>query len=201
MRRVIALSLLGLCIGCAKPLVIVLPGFNPQVEGSTARAERLPEDCRYTRVAISHAQDSTSMSNEDLEVSAKVAALMRREFANAGATVTDTPADAYWSLMVMAAADDRHYKGFVFSASIGLRDMHEGHDPGITTYESDHSVQSPVVYSGLGFGPGYILEDTIREFARRADVALLPAAKSLCDYAEAEELRESELHAIVRSPL
>ena len=201
MRSIIALSLLGLCIGCANPLVIVLPGMNRQEEPTVAHAERLPKDCRYIRVAISHAKDASSMSNDDLEVSAKVAALMRREFANAGATVTDIPADAYWSLMVMAAADDRHHKGFVFSASIGLRDMHEGHDPGITTYASDHSVQSPVVYSGLGFGPGYILEDTIREFARRADVALLPAAKSLCDYAKAEELRESELHAIVRSPL
>jgi hypothetical protein len=201
MRRIIALSLLGLCIGCANPVVIVLPGFDLQEEGSAASAERLPEDCRYTRVAISHARNSTSMSNEDLEVSAKVAALMRREFANAGATVTDVPADAYWSLMVMAAADDRHHKGFVFSASIGLRDMHEGHDPGITTYETGTSVQSATFYSGLGFGPGYILENTVREFARRADLALLPAARKLCDYAEAEKHRESELHAIVRNPI
>jgi hypothetical protein len=201
MRRIIALSLFGLCIGCANPLVIVLPGLNRQEETTVAHAERLPKDCRYIRVAISHAKDASSMSNDDLEVSAKVAALMRREFSNAGATVTDIPDEAYWSLMVMAAADDRHHEGFVFSASIGLRDMHESHDPGITTYESGRSSKTPVVYAGLGFGPGYILEDTIREFTRRADLALLPAAKSLCDYAEAEKLRESELHALARTPL
>jgi len=201
MRRIIVLSLLGLCVGCAKPLVIVVPGFAPQEEGNTTRAERLPDDCRYTRVSISHSWNGASMSNEDRKISAKVAALMRREFANTGATITESPADAYWSLMVMAAADDRHHDGFVFSASVGLRDMNEDHDPGITTYESDASVQSPILYSGLGFGPGYVLEDTIREFARRADSALLPAARDLCASADSEQRRESELQASVRNPL
>jgi hypothetical protein len=89
----------------------------------------------------------------------------------------------------------------VFSASIELRDLREGHDPGITTYKVGRSAKSPVLYSGLGFGPGYVLEDTIREFARRADAALLPAARNLCAYAESESLYEAELQANVRSPL
>jgi hypothetical protein len=201
MRRIIAASLLGLCIGCAKPLVIVLPGFASREGKLSTSTERLPDDCPYMRVAITHAQSGPTMSTEDLEVSAKVAASMRRELSVSGATITDAPDDAYWSLMVMAVADERHYEGFIFSASIGLRDLREGHDPGITTYKVGDSDQSPILYSGLGFGPGYTLEDTVREFARRADAALLPVALRLCGYDESEKLREAELQARVPVPL
>jgi hypothetical protein len=201
MRIIIAISLLGLCLGCAQPLILVVPGLAPREGRIVAEVERLPDDCRYARVAITHSRNGPSISSADLRVSSKVAELMRREFLNTGATITDTPADAYWSLMVMAVADDRHYEGFIFSASIGLRDLHEGHDPGITTYQASSAEESPVFYSGLGFGPGYVLEETVREFVKRADAALLPAAQRLCAYAESENLREAELQAQIRLPL
>jgi hypothetical protein len=201
MRNLIAVSLLGLCLGCAQPLIIVVPSLTPRDASITAKVERLPESCPYTRIAITHSRSGPSITTEDLEVSSKIAALMRREFLNSGATITDVPDEAYWSLMVMAVSDDRHYEGFIFSASIQLRDLHEGHDPGITTYKATNSAQSPVFYSGLGFGPGYVLEDTIRKFVQRADDALLPAARRLCQYDESENLREAALQARIPAPL
>jgi hypothetical protein len=201
MRIVTVVSLLGLCLGCAQPLIIVVPGMAPRDARNTSSAERLPEGCPFTRMAITHSRTGSSISNADLRVSSEIAELMRREFVNLGATISDRPADAYWSLMVMAVADDRHYEGFIFSASIGLRDLREGRDPGITSYQASTSGESPIIYSGLGFGPGYVLEETVREFVRRADAALLPAARRLCAYAEAEKLRESELEAHSPDPL
>lgn len=201
MRRLIVIGLLGLCIGCAKPLVIVVPGIDSSPEADTASAERLPDDCPFNRIAITHSQNAPTMSNDDLAVSAKVAELFRRELSKTGATITNTPEDAYWSLMVMAASDARHYEGFIFSASIRLRDLREGRDPGITAYRAGRGSQSPVLYSGLGFGPGYVLEETVKEFARRADAALLPTARGLCGYAEAEERREADLEAHFPVPL
>jgi hypothetical protein len=201
MRIVTVVSLFGLCLGCAQPLIIVVPGVAPREARNAISAERLPDGCPYTRMAITHSRTGSSISNADLHVSSKIAELMRREFVNSGATITDRPADAYWSLMVMAVADDRHYEGFIFSASIGLRALQEGHDPGITSYKASTSGESPIIYSGLGFGPGYVLEETVREFVRRADTALLPAAQRLCAYAEAENFRESELEARLPVPL
>jgi hypothetical protein len=200
MRRFVVLSVFCLSLSCANPQVILLPAFR-RVEQVPRAAERLPADCRFSRVAITHSSNVSDMNPEDLALSTKVAELMRRELLRVGATVTEQPDEAYWSLMVMAASDPRHHEGYVFSASIGLRELHEGRDPGITTYRSSDSRAVPTHYTGLGFGPGYTLMPTVRAFVDRADAALLPAARRLCEHDEREARREAELQARLPRPL
>lgn len=200
MRNLIALSVFCLSVSCASPHVIVLPSLLPVKVERTA-SERLPADCRYTRVAISHSSNPAAMSADDLALSTRVAALMRRELLRVGATVTAQPEDAYWSMMVMAASDPRHFEGYVFSASIGLRELHESRDPGVTTYGDGGAQTDPTYYAGLGFGPGYTLLPSVRAFVNRADAALLPAARRLCQHDEQETRREAELQARLPTPL
>jgi hypothetical protein len=152
-------------------------------------------------MAITHSVDSYGMSREDVELTARIAEVMRSEFARLGAEVTQDAASAYWSLMVIAANDARHYEGFVFTATLSLRQLSEGRDPGITAYTSRGSEGTPTAYSGLGYGPGYELERTIRSFVARADAALLPAVRALCEAEEQEDTREADAERLVPRPV
>lgn len=200
--RLLTLATIGcLLMGCASPVVLVFPGFAATPVAEEAEL-RVPDGCRYSSIVVTHARASRDALGDDVELSARVAELMRREFARRGATITPDPLAAYWSLMVLAASDARHYDGFLFSATLALRDMHEGRDPGITAYgESGDLGGTPTVYAGLGYGPGYALEATVRDFVRRADAALLPAARGLCEHEARERSREAELEAALPVPL
>jgi hypothetical protein len=103
--------------------------------------------------------------------------------------------------MVMASRDERHYEGFVFSATVALRQLHEGHDPGVTVYSSRSDPGSPTMYSGLGYGPGEELEQTVSAFIRRADAVLLPAVRNLCEYQARNEAHEDDLEQRIPVPL
>jgi hypothetical protein len=178
----------------------VIPNLRSEVSGETSGAPR-PEDCRYSRIVITHSVEADGMSTEDAALTARVADLMRREFRERGATVTRDASDAYWSLMVIAARDERHYEGFVFAATVALRQLHEGHDPGVTVYSSRSDPGSPTMYSGLGYGLGEELEQTVRSFIRRADAVLVPAVRNLCEYQARNEASEDDLEQRIPVPL
>lgn len=199
--RLAALTVLGwLLLGCSTPLVIVVPSLRsgPAREASGAPA---PQECRYSRIVITHSVEADGMSTEDAALTARVAELMRREFVELGATVTQDASEAYWSLMVIASRDERHYEGFVFAATVALRQLHEGHDPGVTVYSSRSDPGLPTMYSGLGYGLGEDLEETVRSFIRRADAVLVPAVRSLCEYQARNEARENDLEQRIPVPL
>jgi hypothetical protein len=200
MRLAALTALSWLLISCSTPTVIVIPSLRSEVAGEASGGIR-PEDCRYSRIVITRSVEADGMSTEDAELTARVAELMRREFVELGATVTDEASDAYWSLMVMAARDERHYEGFVFSATVELRQLHEGRDPGVTIYSSRSDPGPATMYSGLGYGPGQDLEQTVRAFTRRAESALVPAVRNLCGYQAWNEARERDLERRIPVPL
>ena len=199
MRAALLAALAGCVVGCSHPVVIVIPG--QRIAAADASAPRVPATCRYTTMAITHSMESYGMSRADIELSARISEVMRSEFARLGADVTQDPAGAYWSLMVIAATDARHYEGFVFSATLSLRQLSEGRDPGIMAYTSKDSEGTPTAYSGLGYGPGYELDRTVRSFVARADAALLPAVRALCRAEEGEHSREAEAENLVPRPV
>jgi hypothetical protein len=201
--RLAALTALGwLLLGCSSPMVIVIPSLRSGVAREASGASR-PEDCRYSRIVITHSVEAEGMSKGDAALTARVAELMRQEFLELGAIVTRDASEAYWSLMVMAARDERHYEGFVFSASVALRQLHEGRDPGVTVYSS-RPAPAPglaTTYSGLGYGPGAELEQTVRAFIRHADAALVPAVRNLCAYQARNDAREADLERLIPTPV
>ena len=187
-------------LGCAHPVVVVLPAL---VRPETAEHDPTrPEDgCRYARVMITQSTNSAGFASDDVELTARVTELMRAELVRLGATVTDDPNEAYWSLMVMAAHDRRRAGGFLFSASLALRQLHEGHDPGLTVYSERSGERTATIYSGLGYGPRHVLERTVIGFIRKADAALLPAARGLCSQETQEATREQTLEGRIPVPL
>jgi hypothetical protein len=202
--RLAALTALGwLVLGCSTPLVTVIPGLRSGIAREPSGASS-PQECRYSRIVISHSAEADGMSKEDAELTARVAELMRQEFLELGAEVTQDPSEAYWSLMVIASRDERHYEGFVFAASVALRQLREGDDPGVTVYSSRSSPSNPgppTMYSGLGYGMGEELDETVRSFVRRADTVLVPALRSLCEYQALNEAGEDDLDERIPVPL
>ena len=198
MRWLLPVLAACLAIGCAAPTVIVIPGMR------TAQEARMPERaplCRYSRVAITHAE-SKNLSAGDLELNARVSALMGDEWRRRGANVTENAGDAYWSIMVIAAEDSRFYGGFVFSATVSLRQLHEAGDPGLAALEGKETpAGQPTFYTGIAYGPGHELESTVARFVANADAALLPAASSLCKREGYEIMREVEAELAVPSPV
>jgi len=192
MRRILILTAACLVLACSKPLVVVIPSLGPGGDAAP-RPSRIPEGCRYSSVVVTHPSGQGGRSGSDLALNAKIAEMMRHELGRLGAAVTRDPSDAYWSLMVLAAVDERHYDGFLFSATLALRQLNEGHDPGVTAYAGGSGHQLPTVYSGLGYGPGYALRTIVRDFVRRADAALLPVAHTLCEQDERERSREAQV--------
>lgn len=199
--RLAALTALGwLLLSCSSPLVIVIPSLRSGVTREAGGAPP-PQECRFSRIVITHSAEADGMSTEDAALTARVAELMRQEFLELGATVTQDASEAYWSLMVIASRDERHYEGFVFSATVALRQLHEGHDPGVTVYSSRSAPGAPTMYSGLGYGFGEELEETVRTFIRRADEVLVPAVRNLCEYQARNDAREEDLEQRVPVPL
>jgi hypothetical protein len=109
--------------------------------------------------------------------------------------VTDEPGQAYWSLMLLAVHNERD-EGFIFSATLALRELAEARDTGIPTYaaESENGAP-PTLFTGISYGSLGDVGRLARKFVVTADAALLPSARQLCVF----EVEENERHEAVEA--
>ena len=140
------------------------------------------------------------MSFRDVQLSAQVAGAMSKELERLGARVTDEPGHAYWSLMLMAIHNERD-GGFIFSATLALRQLAESRDPGIATYANPDDESAPAtLYMAISYGSLQDVERLAREYIQKADAALLPSARQLCAYDGDEDERHDSVEAQVPHP-
>ena len=198
MRRLAAIALCLLASGCASRIVLI-PRAPAAAEA--ASAPRPQDECRYMNVLVGYSTQASGLSSRDISLSAEVAEAMKQEFRRLGARVTDVPDRAYWSLMLMAIHNERD-GGFIFSATLALRELSEEHDPGIPAYASAPNGASaapadapPTLYSGISYGSIEDVGRLARRFVASADAALLPSARQLCAF----ELQENERHDAVEA--
>lgn len=192
-----ALLLAPLCasLGCG-----LLVSGEPQL-GWIAEVTRLTppprpaSDCRYLTVLVQSSENAAGMSERDALLAAEVAELMEIEFVRRGARVTEQGDEAYFSLLVLAAEENRH-DGFVFSAVLAARGRKEAHDSGVNTYTGTGAVAGPdsaALYHALSWGEKSRLRHSVREYVRQADTAMLPLAQQLCEFDRLDREREAEL--------
>jgi len=199
MRRLLAIgSLLLATTGCGTRVVLTVPKF-PSFGDRQAAAARPPTECRYLNVLVNYSTQAEGMSARDVQLSATVAEVMKQEFARAGVDVTEEPAGAYWSLMLMAIHNVRD-DGFIFSATLSLRDLSEANDPGIATYAKTRKTGPATMYTAISYGSQQDLERRARDFVNAADTALLPSARELCASEAHEEGRHQAVEAQVPDP-
>lgn len=202
MRHFVALGSLLLATtvtaGCGTRMVVTFPKF-PSFGKETASAPRPAADCRYLNVLVNYSTQAAGMSGKDLEIAASVADAMKQEFRRLGARVIDEPNGAYWSLMLMAVHNVRD-DGFIFSATLSLRDLSESHDPGIATYAGETRPGPATLYTAISYGSLQDLERRARDFVRAADAALLPTSRELCASEASEEGRHQAVEAQVPDP-
>jgi hypothetical protein len=176
MLRLVAIALCLLGTGCGSTIVLRIP--RSPFAAKEVAAPRPEGQCRYLNVLVGSSTQA-----------------MTKEFQRLGATVTKEPAQAYWSLMLLAVHNERD-DGFIFSATLALRELAEAHDTGIPTYTTESGPPAPpTLYTGISYGS---LEDVgrlARKFVERADAALLPSARQLCAF----EVEENERHDTVDS--
>lgn len=193
MFRLVAIVLCLLGTGCGSTIVLRIP--NSPFAAKEVAPPRPEGQCRYLNVLVGYSTQASGMSTRDVSLSAEVAEAMTQEFQRLGATITKEPAQAYWSLMLLAVHNERD-DGFIFSATLALRELAEAHDTGIPTYATESgSPAPPTLYTGISYGS---LEDVgrlARKFVERADAALLPSARQLCAF----EVEENERHDTVDS--
>ena len=202
MRHLVALGSLLLAstvtAGCGTQMVVSFPEF-PSFGKETAAAPRPSADCRYMNVLINYSTQAAGMSSQDLQIAADVAASMKKEFARLGAKVIEEPSGAYWSLMLMAVHNVRD-DGFIFSATLSLRDLSEARDPGIATYAAASRPGPATLYTAISYGSLEDLERRARDFVRAADAARLPTSRALCASEASEEGRHESVEAQVPDP-
>jgi hypothetical protein len=198
MRRLAASALALLATGCGSRLLLTIPEFP--FAPAAAPAPRPEVECRYLNVLVDYSTQAAGMSARDIDLSAAVAETMAREFERLGATVTDEPGHAYWSLMLMAIHNERD-DGFIFSATLTLRDLAEARDPGIATYAKEADPNAlPSLYTGISYGSLQDVERFARQFVQKADAALLPSARQLCAFEATEQQRHDDVDAQVPVP-
>lgn len=206
MRMLTAIALLIglLCSGCGNTLIMRIPElpFRQDDAAGTDAETDLRVECEFMTVLIDYSRHGMGLAPADVHIASRVAKAMANEFESRGTRVTDSRNDAYWSLMILAANNEQH-DGYIFSALLASRNMSEGHDPGVTMYAGDlegdaelgERIAIPSMYNGLSYGPYESLEGQAREYVRQAYAAVFPAAKQLCDFAEADQNREREIEA------
>jgi hypothetical protein len=198
MRRLAAIGLCLIATGCGTRVVLTvprLPGF-----GEAAAGPRPEAGCRYLNILVDYSTRATGMSAQDVALSARVAEAMKQELGRLGARVTEEPAEAYWSLMLLAVHNERD-GGFIFSAMLALRDLAETRDPGIATYAKPGKDDAkPTMYTGVSYGSHQDVERLAREYVRKADAALLPSARELCEFEAQEARRHTEVDDQVPHP-
>ena len=195
---------LGLASGCGQTLVMNVPEAPPlPFEDEPAADADEDEDaaalleCPFMTVMIDYSRQG------NVEVGARVAAAMEKEFEALGTHVTRSTDEAYWSLMILASANSLK-DGYIFSEMLSARNMNEGYDPGVTVYERKDVKQelkqgkgdpqkTPTLYNGLSYGPYATLEDQARIYVRQAYAAVFPFAQELCAFEAADRKREQSL--------
>jgi hypothetical protein len=190
MRSLAALGLL-LATGCGTHIVLRIPDF-PSLASEPVRSAEVPPSCRYLNVLIDYSTEASGLELRDVNLSEHVAEVMKKEFARLGVHVTENPNEAYWSLMLIAVNNQRD-GGFIFSAMLHLRDLSEARNPGIATYSRKQNpekvpVSLPSVYTGVSYGSHHDVDMLAREYVRKAEEALLPSARQLCEF-ETQEAR------------
>ena len=168
--------------------------------GAADPASRPAGKCRYLNVLVDYSKEAAGMSLRDVRLSAEIAGAMSKELERLGARLTEEPGQAYWSLMLMAIHNERD-GGFIFSATLSLRQLSESHDPGIATYTRPGDEAAPAtLYMAISYGSLQDAERLAREFVRQADAALLPSARQLCAFEGQEEARHDAVEAQVADP-
>jgi hypothetical protein len=188
--------LLILSLGCGTRVVLTIPHLPGTGPPPLARPD---DECRYLSVLVDFSTQGTGMTSRDVQLSAHVAEVMKRELAQIGAHVTDDPRDAYWSLMVMAVHNRRN-DGYLFSAMLTLRNLREGHDPGLATYAKPEQEALPTMYTGMSYGSHQEVDHLARQWIRKADEALLPSAREMCEFEAAEARRRTTVDEQVPHP-
>ena len=188
MRRLAALALL-LATGCGTHVVLRIPDF-PSLASEPAPAPAPEPSCRYLNVLVDYSTEASGLALRDVSLSAHVAEVMKKEFARLGVHVTEDPGEAYWSLMLIAVHNQRD-GGFIFSAMLHLRDLSEARNPGIATYSrpTKVAVSIPSMYNGVSYGSQQDVDKLAREYVQKAEQALLPSARQLCEF-ETQEARQ-----------
>jgi hypothetical protein len=207
MRSLFACILLCLfATGCGKTVVFQIP--NPLARTADLDDETdLRAECEFMTILIDYSRHGMGLSPEDVRIASRVADAMESEFAAHGTHVTKKRGRAYWSLMILAANNERS-DGYIFSALLASRNMNEGYDPGVSVYaaveEADEPVDAeramPSMYNGLSYGPYENLEDQAREYVRRAYKAVFPTAERMCQFAEADRQREEDVDGQLPDP-
>ena len=196
---------LSLAIGCGQTLVMNVPEAPPLPfegepdadEQSDAETARPLVECPFMTVMIDYSRQG------NVEIGARVAAAMRKEFESLGTHVTSSTDEAYWSLMILASESSRK-DGYIFSAMLSARNMNEGYDPGVTVYERKEEKEqrkegkgnprkTPTLYNGLSYGPYATLEESARNYVHQAYAAVFPFAQELCAFEAADRKRERTL--------
>ena len=163
-------------------------------------AVRPAGECRYLNVLVGYSTTAAGMSSRDVVLSAEVAEAMTQEFERLGAHVTSQPAQAYWSLMLLAVHNVRD-DGFIFSATLALRDLAETRDTGIATYAEPTGASAPAtIYTGISYGSLQDIGSQARRFVQSADAALLPSYRRLCASEAEENARHDAVEAQVPAP-
>jgi hypothetical protein len=199
MRRLAAIGLCLLASGCGTRIVLTVPG-SPFSARQVASPPRPEGECRYLNVLVGYSTQASGMSARDVALSAEVAEAMRKEFQRLGAHVTNEPGQAYWSLMLLAVHNERD-GGFIFSATLALRELAEARDTGIATYtESPDPSAPPSLYTGISYGSLSDVGHLARRFVATADAALLPSARQLCAFEAQENERDGSVDAQIAAP-
>ncbi len=137
--------------GCGQTFVFDLPSAPRRPFGGDELGPAPPAlprvECRFMTLLIDYSRKG------EIEVAARVASAMAKEFETFGTRVTDEPDEAYWSLMILAS-DNARRDGFVFSALLSARNTNEGYDPGVNVYAGDGAPEPPPARSGSEFSEG-----------------------------------------------
>jgi len=206
MRRLAAVALL-LATGCGSHIVLRIPDFPSFAPDPPPLAAAEP-NCRYLNVLVDYSTEATGLALADVSLSAHVAEVMKKEFTRLGVHVTDDPNEAYWSLMLIAVNNHRD-GGFIFSAMLHLRDLSEARDPGISTYtrtaeKAEKAARVPVsmpsMYTGVSYGSHEDVDKLSREYVQRAEQALLPSARRLCEFERQEAHQRTDVDEQVPHP-
>ena len=200
MRRLAALALL-LATGCGTHVVLRIPDF-PALASQPAPAAAPEPSCRYLNVLVDYSTEASGLALRDVSLSAHVAEVMKKEFGRLGVHVTQDPSEAYWSLMLIAVHNQRD-GGFIFSAMLHLRDLSEARNPGISTYSLPKKVAAvsmPSMYTGVSYGSQQDVDKLAREYVQKAEQALLPSARQLCEFETLEARQSTALDDQVAHP-
>lgn len=208
---------LALCLGAGCGWLPV-DLFRDPAEEAAPRPPLPPplENCEVLSILIDASRRG------DPKITERARAAMSGEFRRFGATITDSPEDAYWSLMILGTQNSRR-DGFIVNVLLTARSGTESGGPGMSVFSrsgpgadeasepevnaggeaSDGAGPSrppaapagavPTLYSGIAFGPHAQLARRSRELSRQAYAAIYPAARRMCDYEASEQRREREL--------